>query len=207
MQIPAFANAINSNQNDASNENNETGFSVVKNNDNIEIAQISSSNHNCNVLDFTPSVNWIGFIHCHPDGCDNITRMFSGEDILKLVELVGNYGNGAATTSAHQEFFAILSSSLGTYAIKIKIFSQFNYFISQNKLYTKKCRVAFTKNFYNAYNAIPTLFNSQQKDNATSLLNVIEEYQMGLGLYKLNDNEIWEEMEVENSHAASKPCN
>lgn len=207
MQNPAFANAINSNQSDANNADHETGFSAVKNDQDINITPISSTDNDCNVLNFTPGLNWIGFIHCHPSGCDNITRMFSGQDILKLVEIFDKFGTNQAAAAAHKEFFVIMSSSLGTYAVKISNYFQFTAFISQNKLNTDAGRESFVKKFYNLYNARATLFNSQEKDNATSFLTFVNQLQMGLGLYKLNNNNVWNEMKIVNSQAVSQPCN
>ena len=150
--------------------------------------------------------SFIGTMHNHPDYNYGYYPMFSDADVVGLYNLATQHDNyGHSNEVNPSEFFDIMSSLFGTYAIKIKDFEKF-------KISMKKKRERFRKKMDLAFpqdGSTPSdILNYEKK-----ILAIFKDIDMGVGLYKAKPNTNfgeWEELVLDsspNNPPIKKPCN
>ena len=156
--------------------------------------------------------DYMGFMHTHPCACYGWNPMFSAGDINSLF-FIAQFHNNNGQPKNHAEYFVTLTIPQGTYAIKVKDWQKF--VIARNQKWNKNgddLGIAETLEVDKYFNRDP---EGDIKYYEKDILDVFKKYDMGVGLYKANDDLTeWSELvhdldplSPNFGYAKEKPCN
>ncbi len=203
-QNPSIGNAITA-MAPKINLPDEHGYKFTKNG--VALGALSLPQGDNNSINVPTGGIVFGAIHSHPNN-GTVAPMFSAEDVYTLYNIAKNYNyalNNEVSGSMQSTFVYMLTSSNGTYAIKIdsSLFIAFMDGIMTNELSREK--------FFN------DLEKKQRKSKVTDsdedfeedFLNFLSDYNLNISLFKtdLNNNNNWRKLEMSNDQVTPIPCN
>ncbi|MBC8883747.1 hypothetical protein H9X57_11390 [Flavobacterium piscinae] len=161
--------------------------------------------HKVELKDFM-SQEWIGAMHNHTSGTQGGIKMFSSGDLLWLfrkTEIRNSYQPPSVSSQGISEMFLGLVNENEVYCLKIKDWTKFY------TLHNPKVLKEFDEKLVNRYRKVG--INVSQSQLQKEFLNLLNEFDLGVGLYKQETNGNWSEINLDprnpNNIPVQTPCN
>ena len=173
-------------------ENVEHGYSIKTdgNGGYLPLIPASLTNNGTAVLMLT-GTSCVGGLHCHFQDNDpekiNHDEMFSDNDIFTLYKIADKH-NSNGQPKNYNDYFVHMCNKYGTYMIKIKNWEQFYAFMNSSE-WKKDGSINFR-------NEINKLENGTSTQYINTLLDYLEDYEAGIGIYVADDDFKWSELNL-----------
>jgi hypothetical protein len=191
-------------------EEKEYGYAFKKSSSNITYqapTAIPNDPNNPNFLNVKDYIggDYIGILHTHPNPIYGYYPMFSDHDLKCLFTLARKHVVPVGQVKDYSEYVIAMTTNDGTFAIKIKDITKFFSTINDITKFKKIKKLLLKK--YQKRDSNDNI-NGFKKD----LLNLFEEFDMGVGLFQANsDFTLWSEVNLDPSNPNNipllTPCN
>ncbi len=168
------------------------------------VAGHNTENPNIVNLDAFNGIEWIGAFHNHTEGNNPTQKMFSPGDVKWLLIKAlrrNSYQPPSTSSQGITELFLGLVNENETYCLKIK---------DWNKFYT-------LKDEFGKFEEDLTELQKRRGNNASQIilqkdfLKMLDEFDLGIGLYEQDTNGNWSEINLDpinpNNTPIKTPCN